>query len=203
VARDLQRDYGQPAQIIATVPLLEGLDGIEKMSKSKGNYVGICEEPGVMMKKLMTISDSLMWRYFELLTDVQVDEIAALRKAAQSGERNPRDIKLDLGERIIADFHSAEDARAARTQWLAEISQHQIPVDLETVQVADARINKILVQAGLAGSGNDADRLVKSGAVAVASDGSTPLETLTAPSHRLDPGTYVVRAGKRWKRVVV
>ena len=203
VARELQRDYGQPAQIIATVPLLEGLDGIEKMSKSKGNYVGICEEAGVMMKKLMSISDSLMWRYFELLTDVQVDEIAALRKAAHSGERNPRDIKLDLSERIISDFHPAEAARAARAQWLAEVSQHQIPEDLETVQVTDARINKILVQACLSGSGNEADRLVKSGAVAVASDGLTQLETLTVPTHRLAPGTHIIRAGKRWKKVVV
>jgi tyrosyl-tRNA synthetase len=203
VARELQRDYGQPAQIIATVPLLEGLDGIEKMSKSKGNYVGICEEAGVMMKKLMSISDSLMWRYFELLTDVQVDAIAALRKAAHSGERNPRDIKLDLSERIISDFHPVEAARAARAQWLAEVSQHQIPEDLETVQVTDARINKILVQACLAPSGAEADRLVKSGAVAVAAAGSTQLETLAVPTHRLMPGTYVVRAGKRWKKVVV
>lgn len=203
VGRELQRDYGQQPQIVATVPLLEGLDGIEKMSKSKGNYVGIYEEPGIMMKKLMTISDSMMWRYFELLTDVQVDEIAALRKSAHSGERNPRDIKLDLAERIIADFHPAEAARAARAQWLAEVSQHQIPEDLETVAVTDARINKILVQAGLAPSGAEADRLVKSGAVAAAPAGSTALETFSTPAQRLNPGEYVVRAGKRWKKVVV
>jgi tyrosyl-tRNA synthetase len=203
VGRELQRDYGQQPQIVATVPLLEGLDGVEKMSKSKGNYVGIYEEPGIMMKKLMTISDSLMWRYFELLTDVQVDEIAALRKAARSGERNPRDIKLDLAERIIADFHPAEAARAARAQWLAEVSQHQIPEDLETVAVSDSRINKILVQAGLAPSGAEADRLVKSGAVESAASGSTDLETLSTPTQRLSPGEYVIRAGKRWKKVVV
>jgi tyrosyl-tRNA synthetase len=203
VGRELQRDYGQQPQIVATVPLLEGLDGIEKMSKSKGNYVGIYEEPGIMMKKLMTISDSMMWRYFELLTDVQVDEIAALRKSAHSGERNPRDIKLDLAERIIADFHPAEAARAARAQWLSEVSQHQIPEDLETVAVTDARINKILVQAGLAPSGAEADRLVKSGAVAAAPSGSTTLETFSTPAQRLNSGEYVVRAGKRWKKVVV
>jgi tyrosyl-tRNA synthetase len=156
-----------------------------------------------MMKKLMSISDSLMWRYFELLTDVQVDAISALRNAAHSGERNPRDIKLDLSERIISDFHPVEAARAARAQWLAEVSQHQIPEDLESVQVTDARINKILVQAGLAPSGAEADRLVKSGAVAVAAAGSTQLKTLAVPTHRLMLGTYVVRAGKRWKKVVV
>jgi tyrosyl-tRNA synthetase len=203
VGRELQRDYGQPPQIVATVPLLEGLDGIEKMSKSKGNYVGIYEEPGVMMKKIMTISDSMMWRYYELLTDVQVDEISALRKAAQSGERNPRDIKLDLAERIIADFHPVEAARAARAQWLAEVSQHQIPQDLETAHVTDARINKILVQAGLAPSGAEADRLVKSGAVSIAPVGSESSVTLSVPTHRLSPGETIVRAGKRWKKVIV
>jgi tyrosyl-tRNA synthetase len=203
VGRELQRNYGQPPQIVATVPLLEGLDGVEKMSKSKGNSVGIYEQPGVMMKKLMTISDSLMWRYFELLTDLSLDEIATLRKTAQSGARNPRDIKLDLAEGIIADFHPVQDAQAAREQWLAEVSQHQIPEELETVQVTDFRINKILVQARLSSSGTEADRLVKSGAVAVARDGSTQMESLAIPTHRLEPGTYVVRAGKRWKKVVV
>ncbi len=156
-----------------------------------------------MMKKLMTIGDSLMWRYFELLTDVQVSEIASLRHAAKTGERNPRDIKLDLGERIISDFHSAEEAHAARAQWLAEVSQHQIPEELETVQVSDARLNKILVQSGLAPSGAEADRLIKSGAVSVAPAGSTTLETISVPAQRLTPGEYVARAGKRWKKVVV
>jgi tyrosyl-tRNA synthetase len=203
VGRELQRDYGQPPQIVATVPLLEGLDGVEKMSKSKGNYVGIYEEPGVMMKKLMTISDTLMWRYYELLTDVQVADIAAMRQAAHAGERNPRDIKLDLAERVITDFHSAEAAKAARAQWLAEVSQHQIPQDLDTITVADARLNKVLVHSGLASSGSEADRLIKSGAVAAAPAGSTAMETLSAPAHRLEPGEYVVRAGKRWKKVIV
>ena len=203
VGRELQRDYGQLPQIVATVPLLEGLDGMEKMSKSKGNYVGIYEEAGVMMKKLMSISDSLMWRYFELLTDVQLDEISVLKRGATSGKLNPRDIKLDLAERIIADFHPAEEASAARAQWIAEVSQHQIPEDLESVPVTDARINKILVQSGLAPSGAEADRLVKSGAVAVASNGSNDMETLKLPTHRLEPGTHIVRAGKRWKKVTV
>jgi len=173
------------------------------MSKSKGNYVGIYEEPGVMMKKLMTISDSLMWRYYELLTDVQMDAIAALRKAARAGELNPRDAKLDLAERIIADFHTPEAARTARAQWLAEVSQHQVPEDLQTIHVTDARINKILVQAGLAPSGAEADRLVKSGAVAGALSGSAEFQAFSTPTQRLDPGEYVVRAGKRWKKVVV
>ena len=206
VGREIQRDYGQPPQIVATVPLLEGLDGVEKMSKSKGNYVGIYEPPGIMMKKLMQISDDLMWRYWELLTDATIPEIAALKSAAQSGARNPRDIKLDLAERIITDFHAAAQARAAREQWLSEVSQGQIPENLETATVSDPRLNKALVQAGLAASGAEADRLIKSGAVTLAPAGSSPLVTITTPTHRLETisGTaYIIRAGKRWKKVIV
>jgi tyrosyl-tRNA synthetase len=205
VGRELQRDYRQPPQIVATVPLLEGLDGVEKMSKSKGNYVGIYETPGAMMKKLMQISDDLMWRYFELLTDLRMDEIGALK----TSDRNPRDIKLDLAARIIADFHSAAEAKAARDQWLAEVSQGQIPEDLVAVTVADARINKILVQTGLASSGAEADRLVKSHSVGFipCTEGSNPsandLELFTNPAQRLEPGTFVIRAGRRWKKVIV
>ena len=199
VGRELQRDYGQPPQIVATVPLLEGLDGVEKMSKSKGNYVGIYEAPALMMKKLMQISDDLMWRYFELLTDLPLSEIGALKTSG----RNPRDIKLDLAERIIADFHPAAEAKAAKAQWLAEVSQGQIPEDLEAVAVTDARIGKILVQTGLAPSGTEADRLVKSGAVAYVAAGGTQLQSINAPAQRLDAGVWIVRAGKRWKKVQV
>ena len=209
VGREIQRDYGQPPQIVATVPLLEGLDGVEKMSKSKGNYVGIYEAPGIMMKKLMQISDDLMWRYWELLTDATITEIAALKSAAQAGARNPRDIKLDLAARIITDFHTAAGARAAREQWLSEVSQGRIPEDLEEIHVSDPRINKILVQTGTAASGAEADRLLKSHAVRFASygDGKTPdpdeLELFTSPAQKLAPGTYIINAGKRWKKVIV
>jgi len=209
VGREIQRDYGQPPQIVATVPLLEGLDGVEKMSKSKGNYVGIYEAPGVMMKKLMQISDDLMWRYWELLTDATIPEIATLRHAATSGARNPRDIKLDLAERIITDFHTAPAARTAREQWLSEVSQGQIPEGLEAIAVSDARINKILVQTGAASSGTEADRLVKTHAVRFVPcyGDSTPaaadLQPFTSPAQKLEPGAYIINAGKRWKKVVV
>ncbi len=209
VGREIQRDYGQPPQIVATVPLLEGLDGVEKMSKSKGNYVGIYEAPGVMMKKLMQISDDLMWRYWELLTDATIPEIAALRHAATSGARNPRDIKLDLAERIITDFHAAPAARAAHEQWLSEVSQGQIPEGLEAIAVSDARINKILVQTGTASSGAEADRLIKTHAVRFVPcyGDSTPaaadLQPFTSPAQKLEPGAYIINAGKRWKKVVV
>lgn len=203
VGRELQRDSGQPPQIVATTPLLEGLDGVEKMSKSKGNYVGIHEPPAEMVKKLMTISDDLMWRYFELLTDEPLAGIAELRRQAAAGERNPRDIKLDLARRVVADFHPAEAADAARAQWLHDVSQGQIPPDLETVRASDPRLNRILTQAGLAQSTSEADRLIKAGAVAFAPASDGNLVAQTAPSLRLDPGEYVFRAGKRWKKVVV
>lgn len=203
VGRELQRDSGQPPQIVATTPLLEGLDGVEKMSKSKGNYVGILEPPAVMVKKIMTISDSLMWRYFELLTDEPLSGIRELQRQAASGERNPRDIKLDLARRIVADFHPAEEAEAARAQWLHDVSQGQIPTDLETVTATDARLNRILTQARLATSTSEADRLIKAGAVAFAPAGSEDFQTPASPSLKFDPGEYVFRAGKRWKRVIV
>lgn len=163
------------------------------MSKSKGNYVGIKEPADVIVKKLMTISDSLMWRYWELLTDKTVTEIAALR----GSDRNPRDIKLDLAERIAADFHPAAAAKAAREQWLHDVSQGQTPEDLPLTDAADPRLKQCLLQTGLAGSGSEADRLIKAGAVA--SNG----EVIKAPSHRFDPGEYTLRAGKRWARVRV
>lgn len=193
VGRDVQREYGQRPQIIATTPLLEGLDGVEKMSKSKGNYVGIAEPPEVMVKKLMSISDELMWRYYELLTDLTAAEIAALRKSG----RNPRDLKLDLAERIAADFHPAAAARAAREQWIHDVSQGQAPVDLPVVECADARLRQCLLRAGIAASGAEADRLAKAGAVEV--DGAV----VKSPAERLAPGEHVIRAGKKWARVRV
>jgi len=193
VGRDVQREYGQRPQIIATTPLLEGLDGVEKMSKSKGNYVGIAEPPDVMVKKLMSISDELMWRYYELLTDLTAAEIAALRKSG----RNPRDLKLDLAERIAADFHPAAAARAAREQWIHDVSQGQAPVDLPVVECADARLRQCLLRAGIAASGAEADRLAKAGAVEV--DGAV----VKSPAERLAPGEHVIRAGKKWARVRV
>lgn len=203
VGREIQRDYGQLPQIIATTPILEGLDGIEKMSKSKGNYVGIQEPPAVMMKKLMTISDGLMWRYWELLTDASPVEIARMQSETASGKRNPRDVKLDMAERIIADFHPRQAAREAREQWLREISEGEIPTNLETAAVSDPRLNRVLVQANLASSVGEADRLIKAGAVALAPAGQPDLIAERNPTAKLDPGDYVIRAGKRWKRVTL
>jgi tyrosyl-tRNA synthetase len=191
VGRDIQREYGQRPQIIATAPLLEGLDGVDKMSKSKGNYVGITEPPDVMVKKLMSISDDLMWRYYELLTDLTVEEIAALKRSG----RNPRDLKLDLAERIAADFHPREAARAAREKWIHDVSQGQVPEDLPMTECSDPRLRQCLLAAGIAASGSEADRLAKAGAVEV--DGVV----IQSPAERLTAGEHVIRAGKKWARV--
>src|SRR5579884_3845126 len=121
VGRELQKDYGELPQIVATVPLLEGLDGIEKMAKSKGNYIGITEPPKVMFRKVMQISDELMYRYYELLTDVTVAEIGRMREAVAAGRRDPMELKMDLGTRIVTDFHSSAEADAAREAFDREV----------------------------------------------------------------------------------
>ncbi len=199
VGRDIQRDFGQKPQIVATVPLLEGLDGVDKMSKSKGNYVGICEPADVMVKKLMTISDDLMWRYWELLTDKRTSEIDTLK----SSGRNPRDIKLELAEAIVAGFHPAADAKAAREHWLRDVSEGQMPSDLALEAVSDPRLNRILLATGLAASTSEADRLIKSGAVSVAAAGSEDLSPRKNPSEKIAAGEWILRTGKRWKRISV
>src|ERR687884_213093 len=127
VGRNLQREYGQEPQVALITPLLEGTDGVQKMSKSLGNYIGINESPSEMFGKLMSISDELMWRYYELLTDLRPDEIAEMRAAAESGQRNPRDLKVELAKRIITDFHSAEDAEKAEEEFNRIFRDKQAP----------------------------------------------------------------------------
>jgi tyrosyl-tRNA synthetase len=197
VGRELQRDFGQPPQIVATTPLLVGTDGIEKMSKSKGNYIGITEPAKVMYRKVMGISDELMWRYWELLTDVSLAEIEALKR----GE--PMGIKMELAARIVTDFHSAAEARQAAEDFNREVRQHAEPEDIEAVPLpGEARtakgiqVPKMLVAVGLASSRTDAERLLKAGAVEI--DGQRWTDLL----HPLN-GTLTIRAGKKWKRVIV
>src|SRR2546422_8992570 len=117
MGRNLQREYGQESQVVLITPLLEGTDGVQKMSKSLGNYIGISEPPAEIFGKIMSISDDLMWRYYELLTDLTVDQIAGLRLTAQNGERNPRDIKVELAKSIVADFYSQEEAGQAERHF--------------------------------------------------------------------------------------
>jgi tyrosyl-tRNA synthetase len=189
VGRELQRDYGQPPQIVGTTPLLEGTDGVEKMSKSKGNYIGINEPPKVMYRKVMGISDDLMWRYWELLTDLSLPEIAALKK------REPMQVKMELAARIVADFHSAADAQQAGEDFNREVRQGAEPADIAQVSLSAQRIAPALVAAGVAPSRTEAERLIKSGAVEVNG------EKWTNPSSALSAGTHTVRAGKKWVRI--
>ncbi len=202
VGRDIQKDYGQPPQIVATVPILEGLDGIEKMSKSKGNYIGITEPPNVMFRKVMQISDALMYRYYELLTDMQMDEIAKLREDIAAGRKDPMEIKMALAHRIVADFHSAAEADSAREAFDREVRQGLEPADTETVDLPSGaygekgiRVDKLLAIIGLADSVTDAARKIKSGAVEI--NGAIQKDLLLATA----TGTLVIRLGKKWKRV--
>lgn len=192
VGRELQRDAGQLPQIVATVPLLEGLDGVEKMSKSKNNYVGITESPEEMFRKLMSISDALMPRYFELLTDKSLLEIQQLQKL------HPKEAKMELARLIIADYHSREAAEHAASEWVRVVSSGEVPADIEVVALpaGELRIDKILSRTGLADSGSDAQRKVKAGAVEVNNNKVSDFISLTFP------GTYIIRVGKKWKKVV-
>jgi tyrosyl-tRNA synthetase len=166
VGRELQRSYGQESQVVLTTPILEGLDGVQKMSKSLGNAIGIHEPPLEMYGKIMSISDQMMWRYYELLTDVQVADIEKMKR-----EVHPMQAKKELARRIVGDFHSGDAAAKAGEDWAKQFQKEEVPEDVEEVAI-DApenrlRIDKLLARAGLAGSVGDGGRMVKQGAVRV------------------------------------
>jgi len=170
VGRTLQEAYGQEPQVVITMPLLEGTDGVNKMSKSLGNYIGITEQPDSMFGKLMSISDTLMWRYYELLSFRPLAEIAALKTAASQG-RNPRDIKLELASEITARFHDRDAAERAQRDFLARVSEKAVPQNLPVrviaVEAAGLRIANLLKEAGLAASTSEANRKIEEGAVKI------------------------------------
>jgi tyrosyl-tRNA synthetase len=170
VGRHLQEAYGQEPQIVITMPLLEGTDGVNKMSKSLGNYIGITEAPGDMFGKLMRISDELMWRYFELLSFRPLGDIASLRREVAEG-RNPRDVKFELGREIVARFHDAQAADAAQREFIARVSEKAVPADLEAkvipVEATGIRLANLLKEAGLAPSTSEANRKIDEGAVRI------------------------------------
>ena len=170
VGRHLQEVYGQEAQVVVTMPLLEGLDGVNKMSKSLGNYVGITEAPEAMFGKLMSISDELMWRYFELLSFRPLGDIEGLKRSVAEG-RNPRDVKFELAQEIVARFHSRAAAEAAQRDFIARVSEKAVPTDLEArvvlVEAGGLRVANVLKEAGLAASTSEANRKIEEGAVKV------------------------------------
>jgi len=192
VGRELQKDHGLPSQIVATVPLLEGLDGVEKMSKSKGNYVGITEPAADMFRKLMNLPDSLIWRYYELLTDFSVTEIGQMRESMA-----PLEAKKNLARQIVTDFHSTEEAERVSSAWGG-----LPPVEtLEHFRLEDTRINRVLVQARFVSSVTEADKIVKSKGVSVNHVQSGHDIAVAGPAHKLEPGDYIVRVGKKYKHV--
>jgi len=170
VGRTLQEAYGQERQVVLTMPLLEGTDGVNKMSKSLGNYIGITENPDSMFGKVMSISDALMWRYYELLSFRPLADIAQLKRAAGEG-RNPRDIKLELGHELVARFHDAAAATRAQQNFMARVSEKAVPQDLPVkvlaVEGQGLRIANLLKEAGLAASTSEANRKIEEGAVKI------------------------------------
>ncbi len=182
VGRELQKHYGQPPQCVLMMPLLEGLDGVNKMSKSLGNYIGIAEPPGEIFGKLMSISDELMWRYYDLLSFRGNDEIAQLKRDVAEG-RNPRDVKVLLALEIVARFHSQRDANAALAEFEARFQRGQLPEDMPEVTVPAGSINQVLKAAGLTASTSEAQRLIGGGGVRI--DGE-----------KVADGTIVLAAGR-------
>ncbi len=197
VGREIQRDFGQPPQIVGTTPLLEGIDGVNKMSKSLGNYIGIAEPPEVMFRKVMQIGDQLMWRYYLLLTDKSETEIAALR-----AQNRPMEAKIALGKLIVADYHSTSAANRAADEFNRVVRRKEVPADIPTAAMPDGvyapaglRVDKLLAKVGLAESVSDAVRKIKAGAVEI--NGERVMDLAFAKP----PAELVIQVGKQWRRV--
>ena len=199
MGRNLQREYEQEAQVAVITPLLEGTDGVQKMSKSLGNYIGIKEPPSEIFGKVMSISDDLMWRYYELLTDLSVDQVSALRRASENGERNPRDIKADLAKRVIADFYSSAESEAAEREFVRRFRNKETPDDVEERTVSSNHpkgwdLSHLLVTVGLAESKAEARRLIQQGGVSVDGERQAIVNSVTL----WKPGmSTLLKVGKR------
>ncbi|EJN00936.1 tyrosine--tRNA ligase [Herbaspirillum sp. YR522] len=191
VGRELQKDWGQEPQCILTMPLLEGLDGVEKMSKSKGNYIGITEPANNMFGKVMSISDTMMWRYFDLLSFRSIAEIAGFKAEVEAG-RNPRDLKVALAQEIVTRFHSQQAADDALADFVNR-SKGGIPDDIPAISLAGAPlgIGQLLKQANLCASSSEALRMVEQGGVRI--DGAV----VSDKGLKVDAGQFVLQVGKR------
>jgi tyrosyl-tRNA synthetase len=201
MGRNLQREYGQEPQVALITPLLEGTDGVQKMSKSLGNYVGIDESPQEIFGKLMSISDDLMWRYYELLTDLSVDEIKWMRDRAEHGEDNPRDFKAGLAKRVISDFHSDEAADEAEAEFVRRFRNKEMPDEIEERAVEENtwKLPRLLVETGLAPSMAEARRLIEQGGVRVDGERAARVETEVLIS--ADRATLIQVGKRRFLRV--
>jgi len=211
VGRAIQAEYGQESQVIMTMPILEGLDGVQKMSKSLSNYVGIAEPPAEMFGKVMSISDDLMWRYYLLLTDMTPAQVEELKQTEASGRIHPLDAKKKLALQIVADFHGESVAEQAQADFKAQFQEKTLPSDLQTETYpfdGPKKLSSILPLIGLAPSGMEAQRKIKEGAVSVGSaDPNSPdWERITDPAFVFDPRDYaqrepvVFRVGRRMSK---
>jgi tyrosyl-tRNA synthetase len=196
VGRDLQREYGQESQIVMTMPLLEGIDGVQKMSKSLGNYIGINEDPKEQFGKIMSISDEMTFRYYELLTDMPMRDIQTLREDVASNKRHPMEVKADLAVHIITDYHGDSAAQAARDEFNRVFRNREVPEDIETKEMSlgsgAMRLAKLLATHNLAPSVAEAQRLIESGAVHMNDQRITNVKTEISA-----PGEYLLKVGKR------
>jgi len=214
MGRELQRHYGQLPQIVLTTPLLEGTDGVQKMSKSYGNYIGITEAPQEIFGKVMSISDDLMWRYYELVTDVSMADIERMKREVAEGKAHPMKLKQELGKRIVADFHSPAAAEQAAVDWSRMFQKDEVPEDLQRIAVqfdevaapnaaaadgnVQVKLDKLLARTGLATSVTDGLRKLKQNAVKL--DGELQTDLVVA----VKLGTeFTLRAGKKMVRVSV
>ena len=195
VGRDLQRAYQMKPQNIITMPLLEGTDGVQKMSKSLGNSIGVMDSPGEMFGKIMSVSDDLMWRYFELLSDTAADDLKTLQEKTANGEMNPKNVKVQLGKKLVARYHSKEAAEQAAQEFENVFKDKNLPTDIPTVKTWGAEprwIGKVLADSKVCASTSDAKRMIKQGAVSV--DG----EKVADENLALNGGQeYLIKVGKK------
>lgn len=193
MGRDLQRAYGQEPQVVMTMPLLEGLDGVQKMSKSYHNYIGVNEAPTDMFGKAMSVSDELMWRYYELLSARSLPDIAELRAAVTRGELHPMQVKLDLAQEFVTRYHGAAEGQAARDGFAQVVQKGALPDDMPEFEFKQDKpwVCAVIKEAGLTASTSDARRMIQQGAVKLD-------ETRLADENLvLAPGVYIIQVGKR------
>lgn len=196
MGRQLQKSYEKTQQIVITMPILEGLDGIQKMSKSLDNYVGIDDEPRDMFGKIMSNNDEIMWKYYLFFTDKTVEEVEAMKAEVEAGKRHPMDVKKDVAEHVTAQLHSAEDAKMARENFEQRFSKNAIPDELDEVKLELTEATRLVVimkNIGFAASNSEANRLIKSGAVKI--NGEKVEDTSLEINTNFE--SFILQAGKR------
>jgi tyrosyl-tRNA synthetase len=199
VGRDIMPAFDLEPQVVMTTPLLEGLDGVEKMSKSLANYVGVTDSAGEMFGKLMSVSDELMWKYYALLTDVSAEDLAARRAAVSKGDLHPKQAKIDLARTIVTDYHGAAAAETAAQEFERRFTRRELPHDLpEKPMLTGTLVEHLLLETGFAESGSDATRKIQQGAVKIDGEKYTAVRT---PIDRREP--FVLQVGRRVCRIIV